>query len=83
MNKSIWDQQRYRLITNHRHALTLFPMTRKPRLDVPGGFYHVLARGNRRATIIHDDVDSRPYLERLEHDRHRDGKNESGSESNF
>ena len=58
-------------------------MARKPCLDVSGRCYYLLARGNRRATIIHDDVDSRPYLERLEHDRHRDGKNESGSESNF
>ena len=41
-------------------------MARKPRLDVPGGFYHVLTRGNRRATIFHDDADSRAYLERLE-----------------
>lgn len=33
-------------------------MARKPRLDVPGGFYHVLARGNRRATIFHDHAGS-------------------------
>ena len=58
-------------------------MVRKPRLDVPGGFYHALARGNRRTTIFHDDADSRAYLERLECCHHRDGKNESGSESNF
>jgi hypothetical protein len=45
-------------------------MARKPRLDVPGGFYHVLARGNRRATIFHDHADYRAYLERH---RHRDG----------
>jgi len=37
-------------------------MARKPRLDVPGGFSHVLARGNRRATIFHDDADYRAYL---------------------
>ncbi|NGZ11278.1 MAG: hypothetical protein CV088_18205 [Nitrospira sp. LK70] len=48
-------------------------MARKPRLDVPSGFYLVLARGNRRATIFHDDADSRAYLERLERYRHRDG----------
>ena len=48
-------------------------MARKPRLDVPCGFYHVLARGNRRATIFHDDTDYRAYLERLERYRHRDG----------
>jgi len=33
-------------------------MARKPRLDVPGGFYHVLARGNRRTTIFHDKNES-------------------------
>lgn len=48
-------------------------MARKPRLDVPSGFYHVLARGNRRTTIFHDDADSRAYLERLDRYRQRDG----------
>ncbi len=48
-------------------------MARKPRLNVPAGFYHVLARGNRRATIFHDDADYRAYLKRLERYRHRDG----------
>jgi REP element-mobilizing transposase RayT len=48
-------------------------MARKPRLDVPGGFYHVLARGNRRTTIFHDDADYRAYLARLERYRQRDG----------
>lgn len=28
------------------------------RLDVPGRFYHVLASGNRRGMIFHDDEDS-------------------------
>jgi hypothetical protein len=37
-------------------------MARKPQLDVLSGFYHVLARGNRRATIFHDDPDYRAYL---------------------
>jgi hypothetical protein len=48
-------------------------MAGKPRLDVPGGFYHVLACGNRRATIFHDDADYRAYQERPERYRHRDG----------
>ena len=48
-------------------------MARKPRLNVPGGVYHVLARGNRQATIFHDDADYRAYLERLERYRQRDG----------
>lgn len=45
-------------------------MARKPRLDVPGRFYHVLAYGNRRATIFHDDADYHAYLE---HYRQCDG----------
>lgn len=48
-------------------------MARKPRLDVPGAVYHVIVRGNRRATIFHDDADYRAYLERLERYRQRDG----------
>ncbi len=47
-------------------------MARKPRLDVPGGFYHVIARGNRRAPIFHDDEDYAAYLDRLERYRRRD-----------
>jgi REP element-mobilizing transposase RayT len=47
-------------------------MARKPRLDIPGAFYHVIARRNRRATIFHDDMDYRD-LERLERYRQRDG----------
>lgn len=30
---------------------------RKPRLHVPGGFYHVIARGNDRQDIFLDDDD--------------------------
>ena len=40
-------------------------MARKPRVDFPGALYHVIARGNRRAVIIHDDADATAYLERL------------------
>jgi len=36
-------------------------MASKPRGDAFGGFYHVLACGNCRATIFHDDADSRAY----------------------
>lgn len=32
--------------------------------DFADGFYKVLACGNRRATIFHDDADYRAYLER-------------------
>ncbi|MGE0646261.1 MAG: transposase [Nitrospira sp.] len=48
-------------------------MARKPRLHFPGAFYHVIARGNRRATIFHDDADYHAYLDRLERYRQRDG----------
>ncbi len=48
-------------------------MARKPRVEFPGGFYHVIARGNRRATLFHDDADYEAYLERLERYRRRDG----------
>ena len=47
-------------------------MARKPRLDFPGGFYHIIARGNRRAPIFHDAEDYAAYLDRLERYRHRD-----------
>jgi putative transposase len=48
-------------------------MDPNPRLDVPGPFYHVIARGNRRATIFHDDEDYCAYRERLERYSQRDG----------
>ncbi len=48
-------------------------MARKPRIDLPGGIYHVIARGNRRAPLFHDEADYTKYLERLERYRRRDG----------
>jgi REP element-mobilizing transposase RayT len=48
-------------------------MARKPRIDFPGAFSHVIVRGNRRATIFHDPADYTAYLERLEQYRRRDG----------
>lgn len=48
-------------------------MARKPRIEFSGAFYHVIVRGNRRATIFHDDADFLAYLDRLERYRHRDG----------
>lgn len=48
-------------------------MARKPRIEFAGAFYHVIARGNRRATIFHDETDYLAYLERLERYRRRDG----------
>jgi REP element-mobilizing transposase RayT len=38
-----------------------------------GAFYHVIARGNRRQEIFHEDGDYAAYLERLERYRRRDG----------
>jgi len=47
-------------------------MARKPRVEFSGAFYHVMARGNRRTTLFHDDEDYGAYLERLERYRQRD-----------
>ncbi|HET8759863.1 MAG TPA: transposase [Nitrospiria bacterium] len=48
-------------------------MARKPRVEFPGAFYHVIARGNRRETLFHDAEDFAAYLTRLERYRQRDG----------
>ncbi|MFZ5875107.1 MAG: transposase [Nitrospirota bacterium] len=40
-------------------------MARKPRLEYPGGLYHLIARGNQRHVIFHDDADRRAYLQRV------------------
>lgn len=48
-------------------------MARKPRVEFPGALYHVIARGNRRTTIFHDEADYTAYLERFERYRHQDG----------
>jgi putative transposase len=48
-------------------------MARQPRIHFSGAFYHVIARGNRRATIFHDEDDYCTYLERVERYRRRDG----------
>jgi REP element-mobilizing transposase RayT len=40
-------------------------MARAPRLHVPGGLYHVLARGNNRQQIFRHAADYRFYLARL------------------
>lgn len=48
-------------------------MPRKPRVEFEGALYHVIARGNRRAALFHDDADYQTYLDRLERYRQRDG----------
>ena len=40
-------------------------MSRSLRLEFPGAYYHVMARGNRREAIFHDDDDRRFFLATL------------------
>jgi len=40
-------------------------MPRSIRIQFPGAFYHVMARGNRRETVFHDDDDRRFFLATL------------------
>ena len=40
-------------------------MARKPRIEFPGAFYHVIARGNNRQKVFADDKDYKSFLERL------------------
>ncbi len=47
-------------------------MARKPRVEFAGAFYHVIARGNRRAVLFYEDTDYAAYLQRFERYRERD-----------
>lgn len=38
-------------------------MPRGPRLNIPDGIYHVMARGNRKATIFEDDRDRERFID--------------------
>lgn len=40
-------------------------MARSLRIQYPGAYYHVMARGNRREAIFHDDDDRRFFLHTL------------------
>jgi putative transposase len=40
-------------------------MARKPRIEYPGAFYHVISRGNRKQTIFKDDKDRKRVLQKL------------------
>jgi len=40
-------------------------MARSIRIQAAGAFYHVMARGNRREDIFHDDDDRRFFLHTL------------------
>jgi putative transposase len=48
-------------------------VARPPRIEVAGGVYHVIARGNERRAIFRDDSDRRIYLSRLATCRERFG----------
>ncbi|MEO7538547.1 MAG: transposase [Pyrinomonadaceae bacterium] len=41
-------------------------MARKPRLEIEGGLYHLITRGNDRQDIFHDPEDHRKFLALLE-----------------
>ncbi len=47
-------------------------MARKPRVEFAGAFYHVIARGNRRAVLFSEDADYAAYHQRFERYRQRD-----------
>ncbi len=40
-------------------------MARKLRLQYPGAIYHVMNRGDRRESIVEDDLDRKCFLETL------------------
>jgi len=40
-------------------------MARRPRLEVKGGLYHIIARGNNRQAIFHSPEDHKKFLSLL------------------
>jgi len=46
-------------------------MARKPRIEYPGVFYHVIAQGNRREPIFGDAQDRERLLSKLSECRER------------
>lgn len=40
-------------------------MARKLRIEFPGAFYHVIARGNNKQDIFHDNKDKKYFLEKV------------------
>ena len=40
-------------------------MARKPRVEYPGAFYHVMTRGNRKEAIFKDDKDRLRFLRKV------------------
>jgi len=48
-------------------------MARPVRVELAGGLYHVIVRGNERRAVFRDDADRTRYLERLAHYREKFG----------
>jgi putative transposase len=48
-------------------------MARRRRVEMPGGLYHVIVRGNERRAVFRDDADRERYLSRLKLYRERFG----------
>jgi putative transposase len=48
-------------------------MARPLRIEIPGGLYHVIVRGNERRAVFRDDRDRERYLDRLAHYREKFG----------
>ena len=46
-------------------------VARALRIELAGGVYHVIARGNERKAVFRDDEDRETYLERLAECRSR------------
>ena len=40
-------------------------MARKPRIEYPGAFYHIMTRGNRKIKIFFDDEDRERFIETI------------------
>jgi len=54
-------------------GLVYLEMARKPRVEFPGGLYHVISRGNDRRAIFRDDGDRKQFLELLAKYRKQQG----------
>jgi REP element-mobilizing transposase RayT len=37
-------------------------MARRPRAEIQGGLYHIIARGNNRQVVFHSDEDHKRFL---------------------
>lgn len=48
-------------------------MARKPRIELEGGLYHVIARGNSRQDIFHSREDQQKFISLLEKAKHKLG----------